>query len=146
MSRHFLELAVRARRFVSLPPRPGGARAATHRQVGTELTQFSFRLAFMIDLAYVSLGALGGAAIGQAAWPPNETPPAACAAAPRSDAGYGWPGTSPTPLIRHLDEESVHLPLEIGQLRRLEISSRVSIPEERHRSRCRLVRHEPVCP
>ena len=40
MSRHFLELAVRARRFVAPPPRPGGARAATHRQVGTELTQF----------------------------------------------------------------------------------------------------------
>jgi len=87
MSRHFLELAVRARRFVAPPPRPGGARAATHRQMGTELTQFSFRLAFMIDLAYVSLGALGGAAIGQATWAPNGSPPAACAAAPRSDAG-----------------------------------------------------------
>ena len=89
MSRHFLELAVRARRFVALPPRPGGARVATRRQVGTELTRFSFRLAFMIDLAYVSLGALGGAAIGQAASAPNESPPAVCAAAPRSAAGLG---------------------------------------------------------
>ena len=40
-----------------------------HRQLGGELTEFSFRLAFVIDLAYVGLGALGGAALGRAAAP-----------------------------------------------------------------------------
>ncbi|HEX5077429.1 MAG TPA: hypothetical protein VFW03_29720 [Gemmatimonadaceae bacterium] len=40
-----------------------------HRQLGGELTEFSFRLAFVIDLAYVGLGALGGAALGRASAP-----------------------------------------------------------------------------
>ena len=34
--------------------------------MGSELTQFSFRLAFVIDVAYIGVGALGGAAIGRA--------------------------------------------------------------------------------
>ena len=45
-----------------------------HRQLGRrELTQFSFRLAFVIDLAYIGLGALGGAAVGRASAP--QAPP-----------------------------------------------------------------------
>jgi len=56
MPGRFFELAVRARRF-------------------------SVRLAFMIDLAYVGLGALGGAALGRAAAtssPVDRQPPPAC--------------------------------------------------------------------
>jgi len=34
--------------------------------LGNEVTQFSFRLALVIDLAYVGIGALGGAAVGRA--------------------------------------------------------------------------------
>jgi hypothetical protein len=70
MPYRFFELAVRARRLVTRttdPSRaPRGPRLTARRQLGTELTQFSFRLAFMIDLAYVGLGALGGAAVGRA--------------------------------------------------------------------------------
>lgn len=70
MPYRFFELAVRARRLVTRttdPSRaPHGPRFTARRQLGTELTQFSFRLAFMIDLAYVGLGALGGAAVGRA--------------------------------------------------------------------------------
>jgi hypothetical protein len=55
-----------------------------HRQLGRrQLTEFSFRLAFVIDLAYVGLGALGGAAVGRAAAPVAPTgqqPPPACVA------------------------------------------------------------------
>jgi hypothetical protein len=71
MSRRFLELVVHARRLVTrAPSAPRGksprARATGRRQIGDELTQFSFRLAFMIDLAYVGVGVLGGAAVGRA--------------------------------------------------------------------------------
>jgi hypothetical protein len=62
-----IELAVRARRQLR----------------GRELTQFSFRLAFVIDLAYIGLGALGGAAVGRASAPfaPTGQPtPPACVA------------------------------------------------------------------
>jgi hypothetical protein len=61
MPGRFFELAVRARRF-------------------------SLRLAFMIDVAYIGLGALGGAALGRAApsiAPPSQHPSRACVA----DAG-----------------------------------------------------------
>lgn len=55
-----------------------------HRQLGRrQLTEFSFRLAFVIDLAYVGLGALGGAAVGRAAAPVGPTSqqlPPACVA------------------------------------------------------------------
>jgi hypothetical protein len=55
-----------------------------HRQLGgRELTEFSFRLAFVIDLAYIGLGALGGAALGRASTPlpPTGQPlPPACVA------------------------------------------------------------------
>ena len=55
-----------------------------HRQRGRrQLTEFSFRLAFVIDLAYIGLGALGGAAVGRAAVPLAPTgpqPPPACVA------------------------------------------------------------------
>ena len=57
MPARLIELAVRARRF-------------------------SFRLALIIDLAYVGFGALGGAALGRAIMPPapagQERPPAVC--------------------------------------------------------------------
>ena len=58
MPGRFFELAVRARRF-------------------------SIRLAFVIDLAYVGLGALGGAALGRAGpslSPPDQHPSRACVA------------------------------------------------------------------
>lgn len=61
-----IELAIRARRQLG----------------GGELTQFSFRLAFVIDLAYIGLGALGGAALGRASapvTPAGQQTPAACA-------------------------------------------------------------------
>ena len=61
-----IELAIRARRQLG----------------GGGLTQFSFRLAFVIDLAYIGLGALGGAALGRAALPPagHQQSPPACVA------------------------------------------------------------------
>jgi hypothetical protein len=71
MSRRFFELAVRARRLVtrtthptSRAPRP--TRLTARRQLGNELTQFSFRLAFVIDIAYVGIGGLAGAAVARA--------------------------------------------------------------------------------
>jgi len=74
MSRRFLELVVRARRLVTRAPsrprrRSTRARPTGRRQIGDELTQFSFRLAFVIDLAYVGVGVLGGAAVGRASAP-----------------------------------------------------------------------------
>lgn len=69
--RRFLELVVQARRRVLTPrianvtPARGG-RPTARRQLGGELTRFSFRLALVIDLAYVGIGALGGAAVGRA--------------------------------------------------------------------------------
>jgi hypothetical protein len=87
MPGRFIELAVRARRLVApivRAPRTGaGGRLTGRRQLGGELTQFSFRLAFVIDLAYVGLGALGGAAFGRASatsLPADQQPPAACVA------------------------------------------------------------------
>ena len=56
MSRRFLELAIRARRF-------------------------SFRLALMIDLACVGVGAAGGAAVARTILPPNDSLTVSCAAA-----------------------------------------------------------------
>ena len=70
MSSHrFLELVVLARRLVT--PAPGNAisrsaRKTARRQIGGEITRFSFRLAFMIDLVYVGAGGLGGAALSRA--------------------------------------------------------------------------------
>jgi len=84
MPGRFIELAVRARRLVAptarAPRAAGGVGLTASRQVGGELTQFSFRLAFMIDLAYVGLGALGGAAVGRASVPSSisHQPPPAC--------------------------------------------------------------------
>ena len=69
MSR-FFELAVRVRRLVARTAHPSraprGTRLTARRQLGGDLTQFSFRVAFMIDLTYVGIGALGGAAVGRA--------------------------------------------------------------------------------
>jgi hypothetical protein len=102
MSHRFIELAVRARRLVTrAPERSAGvrARSTASRQIGDELTQFSFRLALVIDLAYVGIGALGGAAVGRASAPTThglaDRPPArACAddsASPRVLAGATAP-------------------------------------------------------
>ena len=61
-----IELAIRARRQLG----------------GGELTQFSFRFAFVIELAYIGLGALGGAALGASAplAPTGQMAPPACVA------------------------------------------------------------------
>jgi hypothetical protein len=79
MSGRFFELAVRARRYVARTTNPSraprGPRLTARRQLGGELTQFSFRLALVIDLAYVGIGALGGAAVGRAS--ATTAPPAA---------------------------------------------------------------------
>ena len=87
MPARLIELAVRARRLVApvtRAPRSGTGHLTARRQLGGTLTQFSFRLAFMIDLAYVGLGALGGAALGRAAGPVSpplaSATPSACAA------------------------------------------------------------------
>jgi hypothetical protein len=99
MPRRFFELAIRGRRFIArtVPSRaPGGSRLTARRQLGGELTQFSFRLAFMIDLAYVGLGALGGAAVGRAttADAPAVGPRVAPACSDR-----GWPVTADTAVV-----------------------------------------------
>lgn len=87
MPRRFFELAVRARRYVgrttSASRAPRGQRLTARRQLG-ELTQFSFRLAFIVDLAYVGIGALGGAAVGRASAP--NAPPIASPPACRADS------------------------------------------------------------
>ena len=96
MSQRFIELAVRACRLVT-PALPADgrdpARPTARRQVGNELTQFSFRLAFVIDLAYVGLGALSGAAIGRFALPPNDSPPSACSVTPSRGTGSRIPSS-----------------------------------------------------
>jgi hypothetical protein len=69
MSRRLIDLVVRARRFVTRVPESqarGRSRRTARRQLGNEVTQFSFRLALVIDLTYVGIGALGGAAVGRA--------------------------------------------------------------------------------
>ena len=94
MPRRFFELAVLARRSVA-------------RTTGG-LTQLSFRVAFVFDLAYMGLGALGGAAVGRATTPDISTvrqPRLACA------------DSSAPPLIRDLHEEPIPTPLEIRQPR-----------------------------
>jgi hypothetical protein len=70
MARRFIQLAVHARRLVRRASGSTQPRLTGRRRVGSELTQFSFRLAFMIDLVYVGVGALGGAAVGRATAPP----------------------------------------------------------------------------
>ena len=69
MARRFIQLAVHARRLVRRASSSTQPRLTGRRQAGSELTQFSFRLAFMIDLVYVGVGALGGAAVGRATAP-----------------------------------------------------------------------------
>jgi hypothetical protein len=104
MSRRFVELVVRARRLVTRAPAhphadPARARVTGRRQVGGELTQFSFRLAFMIDVAYVGVGALGGAAISRASVSdaPATSPPAAASCRPDTSAAPAPIDTLSTP-------------------------------------------------
>jgi hypothetical protein len=85
MQSRFAQLAISARRLVTHSPTAAaatGKRLTGRRQIASELTQFSFRLAFAIDLAYVGIGALGGAAIGRAVGPTH--PPAIDIAVPSS--------------------------------------------------------------
>jgi hypothetical protein len=112
MSRRLIELVVRARRLVTRAPERRAAprqrrRLTARRQVGGELTQFSFRLALVVDLAYVGVGALGGIAVGRAAGPASpasEHPPLACIADPVTDSGLrsgALPNVAiPTPVTR----------------------------------------------
>src|SRR5688572_1512553 len=99
MSRRFIELVVRARRLVTRAPERvwserERARPSAHRQLGGELTQFSFRLALMVDLAYVGIGALGGAAIGRASAPAVEgTDRASAPACPADSTRDSVPST-----------------------------------------------------
>ena len=70
MLRRFFELAIRGRRLAATAPESASpsrlrTRPTARRGVGGELTQFSFRLALAVDLVYVGMGALGGAAIGR---------------------------------------------------------------------------------
>ena len=84
----FLQLVIGARRQSTASSGPAG------RRQGSPLTQFSFRLAFAIDLAYVGLGALGGAAMNQAARGSAQAPPASAAVvAP-------WCAPTPAGVIR----------------------------------------------
>ena len=84
MPRHLFELAVRARRSIaraSDPSRaPRGPRLTARRQLGGEVTQFSFRLALVIDLAYIGIGALGGAAVARSSAPGVAAPSQSVAA------------------------------------------------------------------
>ena len=96
MSHRFIELAIRARRLVgraspSSSPNERRPRLTGRRQLGDELTQFSFRLALAIDLAYVGLGAAGGAAVTAAAHTPSHaTAVTVCAA---DSVGLSHPAT-----------------------------------------------------
>jgi len=66
----FVEFVVRSRRLaIHGPTRAPRDVSSARRQVTGEVARFSFRLAFMIDLAYVGLGALGGAAVNRATQP-----------------------------------------------------------------------------
>jgi hypothetical protein len=88
--RRFIELVIRVRRLVARTPGgeaviKGRAQRTTKRRLGGRLTEFSFRLAFMIDLAYVGIGALGGTAVGRAlpaAPPPSDRSAMVCSAYP----------------------------------------------------------------
>jgi hypothetical protein len=81
-SRRFVELVVRAHRFVlpaRSPARRGAAKGSARRQMGAG-TQFSFRLAFIIDLAYVSMGAVGASAVTRAVMRDASSPATRCEA------------------------------------------------------------------
>ena len=73
----FLQLVIGASRQSTSAPRATG-----RRQVGSQLTRFSFRLAFAIDLAYIGIGALGGAAVTHAAGSPAQPAAVAPSCAP----------------------------------------------------------------
>lgn len=78
-----IELVVRARRLVTRTTQPPRARLAARRQARRALTQFSLRLAFVVDLAYIGIGGVAGALIDRATVPTSTTPgrePAACIA------------------------------------------------------------------
>jgi hypothetical protein len=89
--RRFIELVIRVRQLVAhaptrVVPTQVRARVSARRQVGRSLSQFSFRLAFMIDLAYVGIGALGGTAIERALNPATSASTPACSL----DTPWSW--------------------------------------------------------
>ena len=122
MQRRFFQLVVRARRLVrpasdgSSPgarrPRPTG-----RRQVGSELTQFSFRLAFVIDVAYIGVGALGGAAIGRATALPESPERVAISCRGSVTAPYNatpaTPGRNPSVICAAPANDSGRLTLNV---------------------------------
>ncbi len=81
--RRFIELVICVRQLVARTPTrvvstQGRAQVSARRQVGRTVSQFSFRLAFMIDVAYVGIGALGGTAIERALNTATSASPPAC--------------------------------------------------------------------
>lgn len=108
----FIELVIRVRRLVArAPERVGLANGRTphtaKRQVGESLTQFSFRLAFMIDIAYVSIGALGGAAVGRATSAASSTLSRACVTDSTSTSVRR--GAIPDAAVTTMDSASLHI-------------------------------------
>ena len=80
--RRFIDLVVRGRRLVGRAPERGGT-----------LTQFSFRLAFMVDIAYVGMGALGGVAVGRIPFAPavaGQLPARSCRADAARQGTVRW--------------------------------------------------------
>ena len=110
MSRRFVELVIRARRLVARAPvpaaaKPGRGRLTARPEVGRELTQFSFRLALLVDLTYVGIGALGGAALGRATAPvDNHT--AGCNAPATADPAQIAPRAPNDRLVAPADSSS----------------------------------------
>ena len=90
MSQRFIELVVRARRLVAgrparrTPPKAGAASVPAARSRVRELQQFSFRLAVLVDVTCITLGAAGGVAVARAttALSDDIAPPAGCVADP----------------------------------------------------------------
>lgn len=113
MSRRFVELVVRARRLVARAPVSAATRAARGRltarpEIGRELTQFSFRLALLVDLTYVGIGALGGAALGRATAPvDNHT--AGCSAPATADPAQVAPRSPNDQLVAPADSSAAHI-------------------------------------
>ena len=118
MSRRFIELAVRARRVTSRPTAASAARTrlTARRGAGADLAQFSFRLALIIDLAYVGMGALGGAAVGRASVSPTSPSAGKCQAERVRDAVPGArlerrSKPPAAPVIEGAIPSPVHVPL-----------------------------------
>ena len=122
MQRRFIQLVVRTRRLVrraSDGSSPGARRPRLtgRRQVGSELTQFSFRLAFVIDVAYIGVGALGGAAIGRATALPHTSPEgvavSCCGSVTAPHVAAGIAGRNPSVICAAPANDSDRLTLNV---------------------------------